>query len=404
MGNTPPTTEPLTWPGDTSRQYDKAAQQPNTKNERRSPYHKSENIPLANSSYVIPPPNCFTDTDSNVIIEKYKKKQYTDTEFYENLIKLEEYESPLNPVYYRYYRIYAIFNIGADRPYHFCAKFSNYTLQEVVDQIKSDRSNQISDDMKKLGEHITSMEPTKNLKDIIQELIDERIYLPLFLKKYNLNENHLPILQSLVESLQKQKEADSRQSDLLLSHVGKGEKLLQLDPSKYRPLFGKDKITVLVDHGQLNNNITLSVLKNICLSWWYQNDIIYGGDQFPSSCSGSVFCIVGETSQDFVDKVRTWKSKNSKLPLKEYLYNISEDIYKKNKNQFLSNFANQPRGHRHFFGRPKKSTRKSTRKSIRKSTRKVKKSTRKSARKSTRKVKKSTRKPKKSVRKSLRKI
>ena len=75
MGNTPP----MTWSGDSmSGQYGKAQQTNN--NEKPSPYKKAEN------ETVIAPANCFTDTDSNVIIKKYKEKQYTDTEFYENLI------------------------------------------------------------------------------------------------------------------------------------------------------------------------------------------------------------------------------------------------------------------------------------------------------------------------------
>ena len=352
--------------------------------------------------------NCFEENPNfQDINELYNKRNIHSSRF--NTVK--DYERNINP-FYKYYKIYAIFNMGENRPYHFCAKFSAYSIKEVNEQIATDKSHYLSDDALELGERIRIKLPYgKNLKDVIEPLIDQNVsILSSFLKDNGFSEEDTYLLHSLTENLKYQN--NSRQPDLLISHVAKGEDFMELQQSIFQPAFGKDKITVQIGYGQLNDNITLSVLKNTCLSWWYKNDIIYGGDQFPSSCSGSVFCIVGKTSQSFLDKVSTWKSNNPKSPLKEYLYNLATSVYEHKKDNLLQNLADQPRGRRggNSFGKSskiiKKSTRKSTRKpkkSTRKSIRKPKKSTRKSIRKPKKSTRKSTRKPKKSNRKSTRK-
>ena len=99
-------------------------------------------------------------------------------------------------------------------------------------------------------------------------------------------------------------------SIIQISHFGKGTDLMtEYDRSTY--IHRNDVESIHINSGRLDKNTTREMIYETGLLWWFEQDVTKNSDQFPASCTGSVYCMVGMHSSEFRETIKNVLGENA---------------------------------------------------------------------------------------------
>ena len=95
-----------------------------------------------------------------------------------------------------------------------------------------------------------------------------------------------------------------------ISHFGKGTSLITegVRQSNYR--YSDSSKTIHINSGLLDKDTTREMIYETGLRWWFEQDVTKDSDQFPASCTGSVYCMVGMHSSEFRETIKNVLGEN----------------------------------------------------------------------------------------------
>lgn len=89
-----------------------------------------------------------------------------------------------------------------------------------------------------------------------------------------------------------------------ISHFGKGTSLITEGVRTSNYSYSDSCKTIHINSGRLDKNTTREMIYETGLRWWFEQDVTKDSDQFPASCTGSVYCMVGMHSAEFRETIK----------------------------------------------------------------------------------------------------